>query len=231
MHNHHDTKGHFPSGTVVVTHLPPEHRLSFYALLLPYVEQDAAFKQLRFNECWDSDANRRAVSYQLWREFHCPDWVRERSHTGHRVPQRGLAAHTNYVGMAGLGADAALRPARSPGIGIFGYDRTTDFKQITDGTASTIMLIETGHEVGPWMRGGCSTIRGLDLNLGHQTGDGLPFGGTHFLDSTVLRKQQPNGFHVLLADGSTRYVLDLVNPSVLASLATIAGKDELPGDW
>jgi Protein of unknown function (DUF1559) len=238
-HNHRDATGHFPPGTVAGTQLPPELRLSFYAPLLPYLEKPAVYNQLKLAEPWDAEPNRLAVEATQhgaklsWHLFQCGDWTSERWYTnsGRQEPYQGHDAFTNYVGVAGVGADAATRPAGAPGVGMFGYDRTLKVEQVKDGLANTLLLIETGHEVGPWLRGGPTTVRAIDPNGGHLTGDGLPFGGTHFLDSTVIRKQKPDGFHVVLGDGSVRYVKNEVHPEVLIALATIAGGEEIPGDW
>jgi hypothetical protein len=239
VHNYHYTTGHFPAGTVPGTALPPDQRLSLYAPLLPHLERQDVSDRLNLAEPWDAEANRRAVEVtqyggQLsWHVLQCSDWVGERwfRNGGRQNPSQGHDAFTNYVGVAGVGTDAATRPAGAPGVGVFGYDRTLKLEQVKDGMATTMMLIETGYEVGPWLRGGPGTVRPVDPEAGHLTGDGLPFGGTHFLDSTVIRKQKPHGFHVVLADGSVRYTRNEVAPSVLAALATVAGGEELPADW
>ena len=130
-----------------------------------------------------------------------------------------------------MGADAATRPADAPGIGFFGYDRALKADQVKDGLAHTMMLIETGHDVGPWLRGGPSTVRGIDADAGPLIGEGLPFGGTHFREKAFFRGTVAAGFHVVLADGSVRYVKGELSPPILAALATIAGNEELPPDW
>jgi hypothetical protein len=238
-HNYRDTNGHFPPGTVAGTQLPPDRRLSFYAPLLPYLEKQAVHNQLKLAEPWDAGENRVAVeatpqgAKHSWHPFQCGDWQSTRwfAGGGRQEPFYGYDAYTNYVGVAGLGADAALRPADAPGIGMFGYDRKLKTEQVKDGLANTLLLIETGHEVGPWLRGGPSTVRAIDPDAGHLTGDGFPFGGTHFHDATLWKSVGPDGFHVVLADGTVRYVKNEVHPDVLTALATIAGGEEVPGDW
>ena len=85
------------------------------------------------------------------------------------------------------------------------------------------VLGERSADLGPWLRGGPATVRGLDdapaapplLTPGGQ------FGGNH---ATVSNW----GF----ADGSVRPFTDRTDPKVLFDLATIAGKgtDPLPGE-
>ncbi len=88
----------------------------------------------------------------------------------------GWPGLTHYVGIAGLGSDAAERPAGYPGNGIFGYDRHIGLHEIPHGTSQTLMLIETTRENGPWTAGGFPTVRGLDSTGGLYLGQGGQFG-------------------------------------------------------
>jgi type II secretory pathway pseudopilin PulG len=233
-HQYHDAHGHWGPGTVPDTPFPPEERLSFYAPLLPHIDaREPVHDKLRLTEPWDAEVNRAAIKDVNWTVFQCPEW------TGAQPPdvRRDLAAgtydypkHANYTGIGGVGANAAALPTGAPGIGMFGYDRTVKKDDVKDGLANTILLIETGYEVGPWIRGGPSTIRTIDPAAQHLTGGGLPFGGTHYRER-LFRPHEANGFHVLFADGSTRYTNKEVSPAVLTALATIAGGEEVSVDW
>ncbi|WP_439628090.1 DUF1559 family PulG-like putative transporter [Gemmata sp.] len=230
--NYHDTHHQYPSGTVPGTTLPSDQRLNFYVELLPYMEFNNLYRSLRLSEHWDSPTNlKHAPSgggcYGMYR---CPDWRHERV-DGKAGYAAGDISVTNYVGMAGVGADAAARTADAPGIGMFGYDRALKSEDVKDGLGSTIMLIETGTDLGPWLRGGPSTVRALELTGGPVTGEGLAFGGTHFRNTLPFREPRPVAFHVLLGDASVRELKDAVSPEVLAALATVAGGEELPAAW
>ncbi|MBA4067219.1 MAG: hypothetical protein C0501_26635 [Isosphaera sp.] len=223
-----ETHRHFPPGTALATDLPPDARLSFYAPLLPYLEHEDVSRRLSRTAAWDAEPNRAAVDAARHppKMFRCLEWVGERG----PAAATGHLAVTNYVGVAGVGPDAATLPAGALGVGVFGYDRTTTLADITDGSSNTLLTIETGYEVGPWLRGGPATVRPIDPSLRHLTGDGRPFGGTHFRDA-LLRSPRPDGFVVQFADATARYVTNEVHPAVLAALATVAGKEELPADW
>jgi prepilin-type N-terminal cleavage/methylation domain-containing protein len=234
MQHYHDAHGHWPPGTVPDTLIPPDQRLSYYTLLLPHIDaMQPVYKKLHRAEPWDSNANRAAITDFNWTLFQCPEWTGAQSVEVRKELAGGTydyPKHANYVGIAGAGSDAATRPVGAPGIGLFGYDRTVKKEDVKDGLGSTIMLIETGYEVGPWTRGGPTTIRSIDSNAEHPTGGGLSFGGTHYRER-IFRPNEANGFHVLLADGSTRYTNKEVAPGVLSGLATIAGGEEIPADW
>jgi prepilin-type N-terminal cleavage/methylation domain-containing protein len=229
IHTHHDVQKHFLPGTVPGTKLPPDQRLSFYAALLPYVEQDVVHKKLKLTQAWDSDANRDAIPpHSSFRLFHCPEWMGERGMALGAPAAAGHLSITNYVGVAGVGTDAATLPADSPRAGMFGYDRVLKADQVKDGLANTAMMIETADELGPWLRGGPKTVRAFDPEVGQLSGDGLPFGGTHFLDATLMEPKRADGFHIMLGDGQVRYTRNTLHPDVLVALATVAGRDEVP---
>jgi prepilin-type processing-associated H-X9-DG protein len=124
---------------------------------------------------------------------------------------------TNYVATAGLGTDAASRPAGAPGNGFMGYDRRTTLAMITDGTSNTIALMETRSNLGPWARGGTSTVRAFDPADVPVIGDQRPFGG------------HDGGINVAMADGSVRFIPKGIDPKKLAAAITIAGGERV--DW
>ncbi len=233
-HRYRDAHGHFPPGTVPGTQLPPDQRMSFYVLLLPHIDpmMKPVHDKLKLTEPWDSTANHAAIKDNNWRTFQCGEWYSELPQEVKRQEPGwpNYPLHTNYVGIAGVGADAATRPTDAPGIGMFGYDRTLKVEQVKDGLGNTILLIETGYEVGPWIRGGSSTVRTIDPTAEHLVGGGLPFGGTHYRER-LFRQNEPNGFLVLLADGGTRYTSKQMQPAVLIALATVAGGEEAPAEW
>ena len=53
-----------------------------------------------------------------------------------------LPCVTHYVGVAGVGADAATLPLSDPRAGVFGYDRKTSLRDIKDGHSTTMLLTE-----------------------------------------------------------------------------------------
>lgn len=122
-------------------------------------------------------------------------------------------AVSHYVAMAGIGPDAATRPIGTPGNGFMGYDRPTSFATIKDGASHTIALMETRSGLGPWARGGASTLRGFDPNDLPWYGDERPFGG------------HPKGMNVAMADGSVRFISSSVDAQKLAAAITIAGDE------
>lgn len=213
LHNFHDTYNSFPSGTIPSKKLKPEERQSWLLGLLPYMDQAPLYNQmdvdLRESAKWNDE------DLELWIETPLPVLQNPSNPSGF---QAGEPATTDYVGWAGVGKDAPTEKAKPNKMGIFGYDRASKFRDITDGTSNTVMVSDaTAKSRGPWAQGGPSTIRALTSSpyVNGEDGIGSPHAG---------------GFHVLMGDGSVRFVSNNIDERVLEALATRAG-GEVIGDF
>lgn len=211
-----------PAGTIPNPNLPPESRLSWVVDLLPNLDQrrqptGELVASLDRLAAWDAGPNRKAAETVLV-GLVCP---------GNRPEVApGSLGLTQYVGMAGIEPDAAtlgLGPPIPDRAGCFRYDAPTPFADVLDGTSTTVLFAETNRDLGPWIRGGPSTVRGLDVSptAVPAIGPGGQFGGIH-----------PGGGLFGMADGSVRFLVDRASPEVLRALATIAGgpSDPIPGE-
>jgi prepilin-type processing-associated H-X9-DG protein len=204
----------FPPGTLPNPALPPEQRLSWLVVLLPYLgETDAARQRYKvLNERidrgkgWNAPANAAALNTPL-AVCTCP------AHPD--VPPH--PALTFYVGLAGVGPKAALLPTSSPRAGIFGYDRAVRRTDVRAGLSFTMLATETAQDNGPWLAGGPATVRELAPDEEHYVGPGRPFGGLH-----------PDGLNVLWADASVRWLNNNVPAADFRALATLSGKPDRP---
>lgn len=212
-----------PPGTVPNLALPPDQRLSWVCDILPFLDQKAQdttalSQKIDRRAAWDADPNRE-VSLTRLNLFVCPGALPD-------MPE-GQPAPTQFVGLAGVGTDAAelpLTPPISPRAGCFRYDTTTPLLLVrdNDGLSNTFLFAETGNDLGPWIRGGFSTVRGLDVGDGAKRplGRGGQFGGNF-----------PGVAGFGRADGSATWVREGVNLQVLRAQFTIAGgeRDGIPG--
>jgi len=131
-------------------------------------------------------------------------------------------AATDFVGMAGVGMDAASYDEKDADVGkklgIFGYDRVTKVADITDGLASTIALIQVPSAFkNPWLAGGGSTVRGCP-----ETGCVKPF-----------VSEQPDGRKgtiAVMADGAVRFIPDNIPDEVFKAMCTIKGAEKVDVD-
>ena len=204
--------GAVPAATVVLEGVPPDERLSWLVAVLPSLDQrrnpvEALLAQVQTDKPWPAPAN-QAAAQTLLPVVLCPGFS----------PAAGPAP-TCYVGVAGVGTDAAALPLAvgvptPPRAGAFQYDAPTPFERITDGLSQTLLVGETANEPGPWLRGGPSTVRGFDDAPGAPplTGPGGQFGGFF-----------PNATNFALCDGSVRTFTPRTSPDVLLQMATIAG--------
>jgi hypothetical protein len=227
LHNYADTnpvgyRPALPAGTVPNAGLDPERRLSWVVALLPYVEQDNLYKQVRLAEAWDAKDNLPATQ-TLLKITHCPDWGRE--------AEPNATYLTAYLGVSGVGPDAGTLPVGDRRAGALGQDRRLALEEVTDGTSNTLLVLESARDNGPWARGGAATLRGLDPAERPYLGAGRPFGGTHFAENTVFGRGKPVGCNAAMADGSVRFLREAVSPEALEALATAAGGDDPGADW
>lgn len=211
-----------PPGTFQNSALPPDQRMSWYAYTLnALVESPAAadptlkhrppagLSELlpNFDPAgrWDSEKNITLANYRLTTAI-CPAQVRD-------YPPN-TPVPTNYIASGGLGLDTPAKPIDEAGplAGAYRYDGPTPNSAIKDGLQNTAQIVETNVDLGPWLRGGPSTLRGLDPAATPYLGPGRPFGGCH-----------PGGVYVSFADGSVRFLNETIDPAVFRAMLTIAG--------
>lgn len=207
MHNYHDVHKSFPQGTHPNPGLKPDKRLSWQTDLLPFLEYKPIYDLIDFKKAWDDPANKMAVDSPL-ALFINPSLGPQKAN-GFPV--------TEYVGMAGVGADGPMLPVTSPRAGVFAYDRVTRLDDIKDGTSTTIAISECNKDLGSWAAGGRATIRSLTKKPYIDGPDGL---GGH-----------PEGCVMGFADGSVRFISKSIDAQTLEALMTINGHEpiRLPG--
>lgn len=199
MHNYHDVWNHFPTGTLEQQDLPVEERLSWAYSLLPFLEEAAAYDVADRQQGWQGEGNAALVGrkYSIFRN---PSQFGERGHE----------SSGDYVGIAGVGANAAELPDNDRRAGVFGYNRSTTLRSITDGTSNTLMMTDSSQPSVSMFAGGRQTIRGFSQQpyLNGPDEIGSPHAGI---------------VHGLLADGSVRALSVTTDPKIIESLATKAG--------
>ncbi len=198
--------GQFPAATLPNPRLPPPRRLSWLVGLLPYIEANNLYSRTDRSKGWDAEEN-RFLALTVYRAYQCPAFA--------EGPPLSTLVPANYVGIAGLGSDAADRPLEDPKAGFLGHDRQATLVDLAGRTSSLLAAMETGQVGGAWSAGGWPTVRGLDPDDPPYLGREGQFGGLH-------RK----GVLVLFADASVRVLRPSLAPEVLEALATIRGSGE-----
>jgi prepilin-type processing-associated H-X9-DG protein len=220
----------YPPGTVANEALPPERRLSWLVGEWGFVGDCQLVLLLDGTAGWDEEVNReprlqivnepderkRVFAVRDWSGFVCP------SNPARAAP--GSPGLTHYVGIAGVGLDAAARRIGYPGVGVFGHDRRTRKEDILDGLATTLLMVETSWENGPWTAGGPPTVRSLNPADVSYLGEGGQFASSHRSSGWLGSFRTTNA---LFADGSVRAMRETISPEVFRALATIAGGEEV----
>lgn len=210
VNKYHAVNHHYPAGVVPNPALSPERRLSWQAAIMPFHANTTPggkqwaklTNEIAFDDAWDAATNRGPLGSNV-SLYVCP--------TFHRAPGGERPGLTSYIGMAGVGIDAARLPKKDPRIGFFGYDRIISQTDISAGTSATMVSLETMRDNGPWLAGGPATVRGLDPDCQRYIGYEQPFGGLH-----------RGLFNYLRADGSVGTDNDTIAADVLRKRALIA---------
>ncbi len=208
---YHDEYKHYPPGTAPVDGLPPERRLSWQATILPFLDPANGVKaghqgtdlyaKLDLGKAWDAAENRAAATTRLsW--YLCPARV--------PIPGPGEPGPTEYLGIAGLGEDAARLPKEDARAGFFGYDRRISRADLTRGQSATMAASESATAGGPWAAGGAATVRSVLAEEKPYVGPGRPFGGLH-----------AGGSMSVFADSRVQFVREGISPAVWEAHATI----------
>jgi hypothetical protein len=197
--------GNFPAATTGGEPLKPNERLSWLAEIAgDFVQPNGPMPIL--TESWSSPRNDRFVRQQI-HEFLNPS-------VEIRVSPRNYPA-THFVGVAGVGADAADLPVNDPRAGIFGNSRTTRLEDIRDGASNTLMVLGVTNDLGSWAAGGTATVRPLTREPYVNGPDGFGTG-------------LPDRMMVLKADGSVVEMSSTTDPRIFRRMAAMS--DGLPLD-
>ncbi|MGA2258489.1 MAG: DUF1559 domain-containing protein [Thermoguttaceae bacterium] len=124
MYNYNNVYQHFPPAVLY----GPDGKTpySWRVAVLPFLEQEALYKQYHFDEPWDGPNNRKLLE-KMPAAFRSPT-----------EPAGSKNTNASYFVLGGPGT-------------IFDGNKGTAFKEITDGLANTILLVEAKRDI-PWTK-------------------------------------------------------------------------------
>lgn len=191
---------------------PPSERVGWMPQLLPYLGYEGVYQNISFDDPWKEGRNAQmgAIPIPAFLDSRYPQskwFATVRDDQGNSVR---LGA-THFVGVAGVGRDAAEYPATDPRAGIFGYDRATPLDDIKDGRSKTMLLLQVPPTYQrPWIAGGGATIMGVP-----EKDSVKPF--------VCVQNEGKMGTFAVMADGSVRFIPETIPDDVFKAMATING--------
>ncbi len=153
---------------------------SWRTLILPYLEQDGLYQQIDLNSAWDSPQN-LALAQTVISPYCCPS------------VKGGDPYRTDYKVIVGPGT-------------MFEGTNQIGFRDVTDGTANTILVVEVAGSSTSWMEPADLDLEQLQPVI---NGAGAELGSSH-----------PGGMSVVLADGAVKFLANTIDPGLLRSLIT-----------
>ncbi len=199
---------------------PPDHRVSFMADLLPFLGRGGLRQSIQEKRLpWFAKEHEAAGTTWI-SEFLVPHYPQSSWRATHPLGEGRSYGGTNYVAMSGLGLDSARydpsNPAHAKKVGMTGYDWGSKFPEVTDGLSNTIYMIQVPPTHSrPWIAGGGATVQGVDESLANPVED--------FVDPIGSKR----GTHILMGDGSVRFVPATIDPNVFKALVTRAGGEKI----
>jgi len=208
LHNYHAALDCFPPGGIEVGPAYPQGRMfAWCVFLLPYIEQQPLYEQIRLDKRYDAPENAAAAGTVL-KVFLCPS-----ASGGSRRLVQGRGA-TDYGGIYG----ERISGPNSPPKGTMLYDRAISIAEIRDGTSNTLIVSEDAEwKDGQWI----SALNVFDQAYAINKAPDV---------ENDIRSRHPGGANGLFCDGSVRFLKETMDLATLAAICTRA-RGEVVGDF
>lgn len=249
LHNYHDVHDTLPPGG-----MSGGNELSWLVMILPSIDYTTLYDTVNFDRhavgggtvgypAYDTVLGNQRISV-----FLCPSSNKERENAsttqytnhyyGNMGPTtgQGTGGTTQYTCQSTsttvLECDAGVPHGGFGTRGILGRDSRINFRDITDGTSSTIMVGEisnhttlTGADmVGyrKWHRGFQGSASGATKNVTFPINT-TTYNGSNNFNEISFGSNHSGGCHVLLADGAVTFVSENIDMTVYQDAATRDG--------
>ena len=244
LHNYHDTYRCLPIGWdgVDLQEKRPDVRgmngWGWGSRILPFMDSAPLYSRLDFNRRIDAGQNVKLIVDSI-PSFRCPsDSYTKKTwsiadNEGKTVVELATANYVGSFGTSELGKCEKLQSGEAcQGDGVFFHNSHIGFRDITDGTSNTLAV---GERMGDDKNDKLSTWSGVVITGTHPFARIL--GSSHkSLDAqdrnpSDYRSSHDNGVHVLMLDGSVRFLPNAIDLKTFQVLTTRNGGEMVPADF
>lgn len=192
MHNHADTfGGKFPAPVIMGQDGKGMVPHSWRVAILPYIEQAELYQQYKFDEPWDSDANKKILEKMPAIFRHPMDDPKSTNSSYYVLTPAKLLDVVKAPGGGESPPDKGFPTAFSAKEGM-------SFAHITDGTSNTLAVFEAKRDI-PWT---------MPEDILFDPAKDLP----------KLGGYEKEGFNASLCDGSVRFIAHTIDAKLLKLL-------------
>jgi prepilin-type N-terminal cleavage/methylation domain-containing protein/prepilin-type processing-associated H-X9-DG protein len=243
LNNYESANRHFPPGRTTV--FP---QMSWTAIVMPYYEQDNAYKLYNFKLDWNNPANYPAIRVQM-KIFNCPSTpIQPRVDTTIAAqPACGdyssVNAIKNFVGINCFGYVGINNVDDPRLVGALIRDQPSRISDIIDGTSNTILVAEDagrpqlyaaqGQPIAPGKEGGWADPNAA-FSIDGSNPDGTVPGpcSMNCSNNSEVYSFHTGGANMVFVDGSVHFISANIPLCTLAKLVTRgAGEVVSGGEW
>lgn len=200
LQNYHSQYESFPPAYVSS---PARKRLhSWRVLILPFLDENALYRQLRLDEPWDSPHNSQYHD-QMPNVFQCREARR-------LAGDRRTASQTSYVAVVG---PKTAWPGR----------KSRDFAEMTDGMSNTLLVVEVKSPGFHWMEP--RDLETYSMSFQINAPAGKCWSSYHEQRDWPWSKKRAC-VHGLLADGTVHAWDENLTDAAMRALLTVSGGDQ-----
>lgn len=200
LHSYHSTHNCLPPGGLEPRPVWPNGKqFAWSAYILPYLDQANVSSGIDFNYGFDHPINAVIAATPL-SVYVCPSTPRQSMLT------KGMGA-TDYGGIYG----ERILTTNNPPRGVMIYGQAIRFRDITDGTSTTLAISEdAAFRDGQWINGRNLFDQAFQINHAPSF-------------ENDIRSEHPQGANGLFADGSAKFLNEQMDLKVLAGICTRNG--------
>jgi hypothetical protein len=246
MHNYHDATNRLPIGVMRAANgtAVTVSGYTWFRRVLPYIEQGAIYNAYNQNANYYSAEPNRSLSQAMIPMMLCPSDTSAAFFNN--IPQYNYLANVGNTNIGKQNVNGAVYSAGPFDFSDTFQGRAMDFAKITDGLSNTIMMgeIRVGAS-SPDYRGllqyGMNCLVSGNLPPNTPVPDLVPSGqcvstpdlpcslatNAPYTHQLSLRSRHTGGAHVLISDGTVRFLSDNIDTNTIRALSTMAGGESV----